>query len=249
MLHGGLLDLRMWDPQFEVFAKRYRAIRYDARNHGRSRGVPGSFTHYHDLLKLLDQLGIEKPTLMGLSLGGRTIIDFSIAHPERVSTIVLVSPGAGGFEFKSEEFKENSEQMGKAFGDGDVDRAIEFFQRSWTDGPRRSPSDVPPEVREKVRSMARSTVENWNIECRAKDLEPPAVGRLGEIRASTLVVVGDLDMPGILEIADAVAQNVGAAEVAVIGDAAHMVNMEKPEKFNRIVLDYLAKTLPHPQSR
>jgi pimeloyl-ACP methyl ester carboxylesterase len=96
--------------------------------------------------------------------------------------------------------------------------------------------------------MARSTVENWNVECRAKDLEPPAVGRLGEIRASTLVVVGDLDMPGILEIADAVARNVGAAEVAVIEDAAHMVSMEKPEEFNRIVLDYLARTLPHRQA-
>jgi pimeloyl-ACP methyl ester carboxylesterase len=243
MLHGGLLDRRMWDPQFDAFAKDYRVIRYDARNHGMSKGVPGSFTHYGDLLGLLDQLEIQKAALIGLSLGGRTIIDFCIANPERVSAAVLVTPGAGGYEFKSEVLKKNGEQMNQAFEDGDLGRAVEYFQRSWTDGPTRSPSEVAPEVREKVRSMAMSTVEGWNLECRAKDLDPPAIGRLGEIRAPTLVVLGDLDMPGILEIGDAVEEQVDGAEGVVIPGAAHMVSMEKPEEFNRIVLEYLGRTL------
>jgi len=245
MLHGGFLDSRMWDSQFEAFAKDYRVIRYDARNHGKSEGVPGSFSHFDDLATLLEQLEIQKAVLMGLSLGGRTIIDFSIAHPEKVTSIVLASPGASGYELTSEALSENTEQMMKAFSDGDLPRATEYFQRSWTDGPSRAPSDVDSVVRETVRSMAMNTVENWNLECVSNDLEPPAMGRLAEIRAPALVVVGDLDMPGILEIADAIDANVDGAEVVVMSGVAHMVNMEKPQEFNGIVLGYLARTLAH----
>jgi pimeloyl-ACP methyl ester carboxylesterase len=232
MLHGGLLDRRMWDPQFE------------ARNHGKSDGVPGSFSHIDDLARLLEQLNIQEAALIGLSLGGRTTIDFSIAHPEKVSALVLASPGASGYEFTSEALSENSKQMRKAFSDGDLQKAIQYFQRSWTDGPSRAPSDVDSAVRERVRSMAMGTAENWNRESVVKELDPPAMGRLAEISAPVLVVVGDLDMPGILEIADAIDENVSGTEVVVMSGAAHMVNMEKPEEFNGIVLEFLAKTLP-----
>lgn len=245
LLHGGLLDSRMWDPQFAVLAEHYRVIRYDARNHGKSDGAPGTFGHYQDLAKLLEQLNIEKTAVMGLSLGARTILDFAIAYPEKVSAAILAAPGAGGYEFQSEALRENGEQLSQAFRDGDLPRAVEYFQRSWTDGPERAPSDVDPAVRESVRSMAMSTVEDWDLDCVAKDLEPPAIGRLTEIDAPVLVVVGDLDMPGILEIGDAVQQTVPGAEVSTISGVAHMVNMEKPGEFNRIVLEFLAKTLPH----
>ena len=71
------------------------------------------------------------------------------------------------------------------------------------------------------------------------------MGRLDEIRAPALVVVGDFDMLGILEIAQAIDDNVRGAEIVVMSNVAHMVNLEKPEEFNRIVLEFLAKTLPH----
>ena len=243
MLHGGFLDGRMWDPQFEVFAEHYRVVRYDARNTGRSRGVAGTYSHYQDLAKLLEKLEIEKPALMGLSLGGRTILDFVIAYPDRASAIVLVSPGAGGYRFTSAALEKNSKAEFQAFQEGDLPKAIEYFQRSWTDGPSRTPSEVDPAVREKVRMMALGTAENWNLECISRDLEPHAIGRLAEIVAPTLAVVGELDMPGILEIADAVGENVEGAEVVVIPGVAHMVNMEKPAEFNQIVLEFLVPAL------
>jgi pimeloyl-ACP methyl ester carboxylesterase len=244
LLHGGLLDRRMWDPQFEAFAREYRVVRYDARNHGKSEGVPGPFTHFDDLAKLLDQLNIQQAALVGLSLGGRILIDFSIAHPERVSAIVLASPGVSGYEDTSEAVRANDEQMRRAFNEGDLPKAIEYFQRSWTDGPSRAPSDVDSVVRERIRSMALSTAENWNLESVIEELEPPAMGRLAEVRAPARVVVGDLDMPSSLEIAEAIDENVKGAEVVVMSGVAHMVNMERPEEFNEVVLEFLAKTLP-----
>ena len=68
-----------------------------------------------------------------------------------------------------------------------------------------------------------------------------AVGRLSEIKAPTLVVVGDLDMPGIIDISNRIEKEVKGSKKVVIKGAAHTVNMEKPEKFNRVVAEFLGR--------
>jgi 3-oxoadipate enol-lactonase len=239
MLHGGLLDRRMWDDQFEVFAHEYRVIRYDVRNHGNSKGVPDTFKHYEDLRKVMDHLNIKKAILMGLSLGGRIAIDFAIAYPEHTLALILAAPGASGYAFKSEAFKTNNARLEEAFGQGDIKMGIEYFQRAWTDGPYRKPSEVDQAVRRKVKDMVVNTFKDWENQSVMAELEPPAIGRLGEITAPTLAVVGDLDMPGILEIVDMVVEKVPGAKKVVISGVAHMVNMEKPEEFNKAVFAFL----------
>jgi pimeloyl-ACP methyl ester carboxylesterase len=129
----------------------------------------------------------------------------------------------------------------KAARENDLKMLVEYLQRSWTDGPFRSPDQVDPAVREKVRQMSIETIENWNDESREIRLEPPAVGRLSEILAPTLAVVGDFDMPDILEIVDLIEKNIKGARKEVIKGAAHMVSMEKPAEFNRIVLHFLSR--------
>jgi 3-oxoadipate enol-lactonase len=239
LIHGGLLDCRMWDDQFEAFAKEFRVIRFDVRNHGNSKGVPDAFKHYEDLRKIFEHLNIQKAALLGLSLGGRIAIDFAIAYPEKTTAIILASPGASGYEFKSDAFKKNNEQLQKAFREGNIESGIEYFQQAWTDGPYREPDEIDPAVRNKVRSMAFNTLEEWENESVMEELEPPAIDRLHEIQTPTLAIVGDLDMPGILEIVDSVIKNVPGAEKVVIQGAAHMVNMERPKEFNKAVLKFL----------
>ena len=240
MIHGGLLDRRMWDDQFTVFARTQRVIRYDARGHGLSKAQAGTFSHHEDLKKLLDGLKVEKAAIMGLSMGGYIAIDLALAYPGRVSALVLAAPGLTGYEFESEVLKKNSELLNKAAQENDLKMLIEYFQRSWTDGPSRTPEKVDPAVREKVRQMAVGTLEIWNDESREVRLEPAAIGRLAEIRVPILAVVGDLDMPDILEIVGLIEKNIKGARKEVIPGAAHMVNMERPQEFNRIVLDFLS---------
>lgn len=239
MIHGGLLDRRMWDGQFAVFAEKHRAIRYDARGHGLSKAQGGTFSHHEDLKRLLDALKVGKAAIMGLSMGGYIAIDFALACPERVSRLVLAAPGLTGYTFDSEALKKNNEALNKAARDNDLKTLVEYFQRSWTDGPARTPDRVDPDVREKVRQMSMETLRNWNRESREVRLEPAAIGRLGEIRVPTLAVVGDLDMPDILEIVELIGKNVTGARAVVIKGVAHMVNMERPAEFNRVVLDFL----------
>jgi len=241
MVHGGFISNRMWDDQFEDFAKHYRVIRYDARNHGISKSDPDTFSHHDDLFRLFEELGIEKAVVMGLSMGGYIAQDFTLSYPEKVSALVLAGPGMSGYEFHGEEFEEYAEDYTEAARSGDPAKIIESFQKAWTDGPHREPSEVDSVVREKVRSMAAETFEIRNREAIEKRLSPPAIGRLSEINVPVLVVVGKVDMPGIHEIVDMIEKEVPGTRKVVIDGAAHMVNMEKPEEFNRVVLEFLSE--------
>lgn len=238
LLHGGMLDCRMWDEQFAMLAKTHRVLRYDADAHGKSTLPPDSYWDALNLHELLNNLGIERAILVGLSLGGKTAVDLAFTDPERVEAIVAVSSGLSGYRFTSDFFLEQRDIMIHAWRSGDFDAVAEAFQRCWTDGPHRAPEDVDPEVREKVRMMTRNGLEHA---MEGRTFEPPAIDRLEELEVPMLVVVGELDMPGIHEIADMVVAANPKAELVVIPDVAHMVNMEKPAEFNELLLEYLSR--------
>ena len=241
LIHGGLLDLRMWDPQMDAFTERYRVLRYDASSHGRSITPPDAYLDHEDLDRLLTDVGIDRAVLIGLSMGGRIAIDFALTHPDRVDALVLVGPGLGGYRFDSPEAQAARPELIEAWGAGDWDRVTEIFQRQWTDGPHRTPEAVDAVVRETVRAMIRATLERAadGQVTEGRTMDPPAIDRLDELDAPTLVVVGELDMPDIHAIADlVVAANPNAGKTQVDG-VAHMVNLEKPDEFNRVVLYYL----------
>jgi pimeloyl-ACP methyl ester carboxylesterase len=243
MIHGGLLDRRMWDDQFEVFGRDYRVIRYDVRAHGLTKSSPDSFSHHEDLLTLLDTLKIPKAVVIGLSLGGYISIDFTLAYPERVLALIPVSPGLTGFKFTSEPFMEMQRNLNEAAQKGDLVQYCEVFQQAWTDGPRRSAAQVDTAVRNTVRRIAMETLENWDFEGVEMRLDPPAVQRLDHIGVPVLVVIGDMDIPEILQIGDLIIRDVPHAQRVILRGAAHMVNMEKPEEFNRTVHDFLDRVL------
>ena len=75
----------------------------------------------------------------------------------------------------------------------------------------------------------------------AAELDRPAAQRLGEVRAPTLVLVGDEDVDDLIEIAETLAQGIAGASKAVVRDAAHMLNLERPVEFYRLVLEFLAE--------
>jgi pimeloyl-ACP methyl ester carboxylesterase len=236
-LHAGIADGRMWDGQFAAFARRFRVVRYDARGYGRSDFPPGPFARHEDLYGLVRRLGVERAALVGCSMGGATAIDFALEHPEMASALVLVGPGLSGYEQWSETMKANDEAEEAAFARADLDAVIEMSLRFWVDGPRRSPDQVDPVVREAVRTMLRDA--STSTEGQPRRLDPPAIGRLAEIRAPTLVITGGEDVADMAAIADLLVGAIPGARTATITDAAHLPNMEQPALFNRIVLDFL----------
>jgi pimeloyl-ACP methyl ester carboxylesterase len=115
----------------------------------------------------------------------------------------------------------------------------EAEMKLWLVGPGRSASHIEKRLRDLFLDMnGRNLGNDWDS-APMQTLDPPAVGRLGEITAPTLVVIGDHDLPDVQEAADLLVSKIRGARKAVIHDAAHLPNLEHPEKFNRLVLDFL----------
>jgi pimeloyl-ACP methyl ester carboxylesterase len=188
----------------------------------------------------MKSLQIEEAIIRGLSIGGYAAIDLARKYPQQVKFLVLAAPGLSGYDFNDKYMAKMDSQLYGALQQEDMKLFMEYFQQVWTDEPHCIQAEVDSSVREKVHQMAYETVTNWNQASNETSLDPPATGRLAEIRVPTLAVGGDLDMPVILRIVDLVeAQIPGAKKVAIPG-VAHMLNMEKPQEFNKVVLEFLA---------
>ena len=98
LAHAGFVDSRMWDAQFEFFARYYQVIRFDMRGYGRSDPTKGPVIRRNEIDALLRHLSIQKAALVGCSMGGANVLDFALEHPDRTQALVLVSTAPGGFE-------------------------------------------------------------------------------------------------------------------------------------------------------
>jgi 3-oxoadipate enol-lactonase len=240
LLHAGITDSRMWDEQFTEFAQHFRVVRYDRRGFGRTetRSGAGAYSHREDLYELLRALEIERARLVGCSQGGKIATDFTLAHAKLTEALILVAPALGGFEFAGEE-PEQLKELALADEAGDVERVGELELQIWVDGPRRKPHEVDSRLRERVREMNRIALNAPQDFGTEQPLEPPAVGRLKEIRVPTLVLVGDLDTPRTLAASRTLAEEIDGARMVIIEGAAHLPSMEHPAEFNRHVLSFL----------
>jgi pimeloyl-ACP methyl ester carboxylesterase len=243
LIHAGVADCRMWDDQVASFAPRFRVVRYDCRGYGRSRTETTSFSDQQDLYDLLRHLGIATAHVIGISRGGQIALDFALEHPHMVSALIPTAAGFSGYEHHSTEAEaalgQMFEQMEAAWEAKDWERLIDLEIRVWADGPGQPEGRTPAAVRAKMREMCLTTYQRQDGEATPRPLDPPAIGRLGEIRVPTLVLIGDLDTPACLIMADLMVEGIAGARKVVFPGVAHMIPMERPDEFNRVVLEFL----------
>lgn len=243
LIHAGVADLRMWDEQVEAFAPSYRVIRYDSRGYGRSETEEGIFSDRADLAALLDRLGVEKAHVLGLSRGGGIAVGFCLEYPERVTALVPVASGVDGLEgweaLVTPAENAASAAMEALWGARDFDTLTDLEVRYWADGPGQPEGRAEASVRERLRDMIQFTRQNQPVEPTLSRLDPPALRRLAEIRVPTLVMYGDLDESVVMAGCEQLAKGIAGARKVVFPGVAHMVNMERPAEFNRLVLEFL----------
>lgn len=241
--HAAFLDSRMWDDQWAAFTPHYRVIRYDMRGYGKSDPVTGPRTRRQDLYRLLQHLGVQRAHLLGCSMGGEIVLDLALEHPELVASLVIVNGVPSGFELQGAPPPHLFEMIA-ALQQGNIDLASELQVRIWVDGPQRQPEQVNPTVRQRASMMNRIFVENgaWAIADLQplNPLTPPAVGRLGEVRAPTLLITGALDHAENLRAAQMMGAGIQGAQSVEIPATAHVPNLEASAVFNQAVLEFLA---------
>ncbi len=231
-VNGGAMDLRQWSAQARALAPEFQVIRYDARGWGRSTSPTQPFSQAEDLGALLDHVEVHRAHVIGLSHGGSTALDFALVHAEQVRSLVLVGPLLEGFAW-SEDFRERDRWIAQ----GDEETRIEHLLQDLYFIPEaRKDEALGARARELLRSNARVFSVDFSL---ARPLEPPAIERLEELSAPTLVIVGGLDHPDVLAIADALEARVPDCELRVLAGVGHMAHLEAPEEFNALVLEFL----------
>lgn len=179
-----------------------------------------------------------------MSIGGAIALDFALTYPQRVTALLLLASGIGGFP-QDEATNQIFVPFREAIAAGDFARALEISMRIWVDGPHRRSEEVNVAVRERVRALYTGVLRRSREGNRKNDeLQPPAYGRLAEIRTPTLVVVGDGDLPSILDQARLLACQIPKARSVTVPTLAHVLNMEAPELVNGLILAFLAEQLP-----
>ena len=240
LLHGGNLDRRMWDAEFGALQRTHRVIRYDARGYGRSGASDTAFSAHHDLRALMDALQLPRASLVGLSLGGRVAMDFALAHPERVDRLVLVAPGISGGTWA-----EDADTAWLAVAREAAKRQDSVaVARAWLGSAYIRTALRDSTTAKRVRQWVEDQSPFWAGVVRHLDLEveaaPPAAGRLAELTAPILLVVGTADTPFILDVARAIQAQAARVQRVDIPGVGHMVNLEAPGPFREALLAFLA---------
>ncbi|WP_375770078.1 alpha/beta fold hydrolase [Archangium gephyra] len=235
LLHGGLLDLRMWDGQVRPLAQHFTTLRYDQRGFGQSRAPEGQpYSPHEDLRALLDHFSMDRAHVVGLSFGGRVALDFALAYPERVSCLVLAAPGIQGAPPAPEEYAWLTSLTGS--GREQEPRAV---VEAWLGSDSLAPAMARPLLAPVVRQWTLDNMRGMEGADLPRFLEPPAYTRLEHLLVPTLVVVGDRDNPTMLRNAEVLARRVPALTRVTLPGVGHLPNLERPEDFNRVLLDFL----------
>ena len=234
LLHAGVADGRMWEPQWSTWASRFQLTRVDLRGYGRSGPPTGSFSHAGDVLDVLDALGIGRAHVIGASFGGLVALDLACAHPERVAGLVLADAPLPdhGWSPEVEAFGAAEDEALEA---GDLDRATAVNVEFWL--PSAS-TEVRAAIGEQQRNafalqVGRDSETAW--------LTDDLPSRLATLDVPTLVVVGESDHADFRSIAERLASTLPNARHAVVPGAGHLPSLEQPAAFDAVVLPFLER--------
>lgn len=240
LIHAGFLDSRMWDEQFKLFADGFKVIRYDVRGFGKSDSPHDKFTNSNDLYSILKHLNITKATLIGVSNGGAIALDFAVEHPEMLERLILVGTGVWGYENTPEEekiwdrFDEMMKPQELAVKENRLADAVEMDVNVWA--AAQNPTSRK-RILEIAMDNARTQAEppgKWQIR-----RQPSTFKRVVEINAATLLIVGDRDVEGMILQSRRLQELIPNSKLVVVEGADHVVNLSKPDQFNRLVLEFL----------
>jgi 3-oxoadipate enol-lactonase len=239
LIHAGVANLRMWDGQVAAFRDGYRVIRYDTRGFGRTETDAVEFSNRADIAALLDHLGEASAHLVGISRAGSIALDFALESPDRVRSLTVAAGGISGFDSPEAEANaatfETAEKLWEA---KDWEALSDWEADYWASGPDQ-PADRVPEIRAKVHGWVLENYLAEKEEGKPIVLDPPAAGRLDELKVPLLVIIGTFDEPGTQASMRHLAQAVPDARLEVFEGVAHMLNLEQPERFNALLREFL----------
>jgi 3-oxoadipate enol-lactonase len=229
LIHSGVTDSREWDEVAPLLAERHQIQAPDLPGYGTTPLEPGELS----LADAVLSLDFERAALIGTSFGARAVLETALEAPQRVAALVLVS--ANPFSW-SDEVKAIGAREDELFEAGRFDEAAELMVASWLAGPHRDPAAVDPTLRERMHEMQVGAYElQRGVDASVKRDEID----LSRIAQPTLLVRGALDFEDVAQASARFLDELPSAREVVFDDCAHLPALEQPERFARVVLEFL----------
>jgi len=249
LLHGFTGSVETWSPLRPELETEYRVVAIDLPGHGRSSSPPdpGRYSlrrFASDLVRVLDEIGVGRATVIGYSMGGRAALHLAAAHPDRVAGLILESTSAGVSDPELRKARAESDAELAAF----IERqGIAAFVDRWEMLPLwESQTSLPASTRAALRAQRlenNATGLANSLRGAGAAVDPLSESELAGISAATLLVAGDLDAKYV-GIARQLAHSIPHARVRVIPDAGHAVHIERPRAMLDAVLEFLGGHVP-----
>ena len=240
LLHGFPFNRTLWREQVETLAERYRVITIDLRGHGETTATRDPATMEEmaeDVAALLDELGIARVVLGGLSMGGYVALAFYRLFPERVRALILADTRPQADADAARLTREETATRTLDEGMHTIADAMLLKLLAPSTQAER------PGIVERVREM----IVNTDPQGAASALRGMAVRRdqtelLREINCPTLIVVGSLDLITPPADAEIIHRGIRGSRLEVITGAGHVSNVERPAEFNHALEKFLRET-------
>ncbi len=243
LVHAGVADRRMWDPQWTPLTAQTDAVRVDLRGFGDTDAVPTEpFAHPDDLWTVLDELGVTRCHLVGASLGSGVVLEAALARPDAVESLMLAPPGGSLLVTRTDDLAAFVAAEDAALEAGELDAAVQANLDAWVAGRGRALSEVAPGVVAAVARMQRRAFDiqlTWGEDDLEVEPDRDPMHRLAEVTAPVLLVVGGLDLDTTLDAADRITHGLTDCTRVDWPDTAHLPNLEQPERFTALLLEWL----------
>ncbi len=236
-------DYRSWESQVRFFARRYQVITYNARGYPPS-DVPQDVSAYsqeqavEDLRALLVHLGIQEGHIGGLSMGGSLALHFGLTHPQMCRSLIVAAAGSGSVN--AEEWKAEAEANAKRF----ETEGMSVVADDYAIGPARIQFQHkdPMGWQEFRDALAEHSSIGAANTFRGVQITRPSIfdlkERMNRLAVPTLIMIGDEDEPCV-DAAVFMKRNIPTAGLSVLPQSGHTINLEEPDLYNRVVLDFL----------
>jgi pimeloyl-ACP methyl ester carboxylesterase len=223
-----------WVDQVAGLKDHHRVTTFDNRGVGQSSTPDGPFqiTDFAaDTAALIDALGLERPHVVGSSMGGAIAQELALAHPDRVRSLVLNGTWCRGDRFLHEVFRNWIWSAQKADSIRDLLVTVNlwcFAPRIWNEGTMDSWIDAAEA------SPHQQSVDAFSRSAQAL-IEHDSADRLEGIAAPTLVTVGELDIALPPRFSEELVRRIPGARLQVIPAAGHQPFQELPDHYNRLL--------------
>jgi 3-oxoadipate enol-lactonase len=232
LIHDGIAHSAVWDDVWPTFCKRFHTIRYDRRGYGRSPASTTWYTETEDLATLLRNRKVSHAVLVGSSHGGELSIDFTLQYPALVRQLVLVGAVVSGLPY-TDHFLNRGINNSQPFEKNDVPGGLANWAKD-----KYLLASGHDSSKKRLLELLNSNPQDMTHSDYARPTQA-ALHRLREIRVPTLILTGDADIPDVHAHAGAIEAGVAGSKRVVVSDAGHLMYLEKPEEFSRVVIGFI----------